>query len=562
MIELRPYQRDAVQAVYRHLRERDDNPVVALPTGAGKSLVLSQIASDAVTCWGGRVLIVAHVQELLEQNANKVRRLCPQLPVGLYSAGLGRRDTNKPVTIAGIQSIYKRACEFDPFDLVIVDECHLIPPSGEGMYRKFLADAQIVNPHLRVIGLTATPYRMTSGMICRSDHFLNEVCYEVGIKELIRDGYLSPLITKSGRTRIDTGELQVRGGEFIAGEVEALMDQDRLVLAACKEIVELTRDRAAVLIFAAGIKHGWHICETLESLSGEECGFVCGSTPNDRRSELLARFRGKWPEGLFEHKPLKYLVNVEVLTTGFDAPNVDCVVMLRPTMSPGLYYQQVGRGFRIHPGKSNCLVLDFAGNILRHGPVDAVTVRDRPKGDATGEAPVKECPKCHSVIAAGYAVCPDCGYEFPPPEQPKHDAKASDASILSGQVTDTAFDVLDVTYSVHTKRGASEDAPKTMRVEYRVALDYWVSEWVCFEHTGFARRKAEQWWNQRSPDPVPDTAEEAVTIAEAAGVANAERITVRSVVGEQFDRIVGWELGPMPEPVGVHADVDLDDVPF
>ena len=220
-MKLRGYQQAAVNAVYEHLRTRDDNPVAVLPTGAGKSLVLAQIASDAVSRWGGRVLILAHVKELLEQNAEKVRKLCPDIPVGLYSAGLKKRDTKSPVLVAGIQSIYKRACDLEPFDLVIVDEAHLISKKGDGMYRQFLADCKVINPKVRVIGLTATPFRLDSGMICSPDHFLNHVCYEIGIKELIRDGYLCPLISKAGVNRADFGDLKVRAGEFVADEVEA-----------------------------------------------------------------------------------------------------------------------------------------------------------------------------------------------------------------------------------------------------------------------------------------------------------------------------------------------------
>ena len=561
MIELRPYQKEAVQAVYQHLRDRDDNPVVVIPTGGGKTPVIATICRDAVQQWDGRVLILAHVKELLEQAADKLRQVCRDVKFGVYSAGLRRRDTEHPVIVAGIQSVYKRACEFDRFDLVIVDEAHMIPPSGEGMYRQFLGDAKIVNPHLRVVGLTATPYRMTTGLICAPDHFLNAVCYEVGVRDLIVGGYLCPLVTKSGSPKADTESLHVRGGEFMAGELEDLMDTDELVEAACAEIVVLTRDRHSVLIFASGVGHGQHVQRVLQEKHGVECGFVCGETPPAERDELLARFRGDISGGLFERKPLKYLCNVNVLTTGFDAPNIDCVAMLRPTLSPGLYYQMVGRGFRLNPGKQNCLVLDYGGNVLRHGPVDQIRIKDRPN-DAGGEAPAKECPECHSLIAAGYAVCPDCGYMFPPPERNRHEAKASDAGILSGQVTETEFEVRDFTYSVHQKRDAPEGAPKSMRVEYRLGLDYWVSEWICFEHTGYPRRKAEQWWRQRSPDPVPDSAEEAVTIAESGGLANPEAIRVRSVVGEEFDRIVGYRLGPMPAPVPAGAFAMEDEVPF
>ncbi len=558
MLTLRPYQQDAIHAVYSYLRDHDENPVIVIPTGGGKTPVIATICRDAVQEWDGRVLVIAHVKELLQQTADKLRLVCPGVKFGVYSAGLNRRDTEHSVIVAGIQSIYKRACELDAFDLVIVDEAHMIPPEGEGMYRQFLADAKVINPHLRVIGLTATPYRLKSGLICSPDHFLNAVCYEVGVRELIVAGYLSPLVTKSGSAKVDTQSLHVRGGEFIAGEVEDLMDGEELVQAACAEIVELTRERNAVLLFASGIRHGRHVQRILNEKHGVECGFVSGETPPAERDELLARFRGE-SDGLFQRPPLKYLCNVNVLTTGFDAPHIDCVVMLRPTLSPGLYYQMVGRGFRLHPGKPNCLVLDYGGNVLRHGPVDQIRVKNRPgKG---GVAPAKECPECHSVIAAGYAVCPDCGYEFPPPDRNPHDAKASKAGILSGEVTDTEYEVRDITYSVHTKRDAADDAPKTMRVEYQVGLSYWVSEWICFEHTGYARRKAEKWWKERSPDPVPTTAERAVELAEAGALAIPETITVRSIVGEPFDRIVGNKLGQKPDAI-VPSILDLEGVPF
>lgn len=554
MLTLRPYQEAAKAAVYDHLRTRDDNPCVVIPTAGGKTPLMASICKDAVGLWNGRVLILAHVKELLEQTADKLTHVCPEVSFGVYSAGLGRRDTEHSVIVAGIQSVYKKACELGSFNLIIVDEAHLIPPDGEGMYQQFLADAKVVNPQVRVIGLTATPYRLKSGMICDQDNILNHVCYEVGVKELIRDGYLCPLVTKAGKRKAETGGLHVRGGEFVAGEMEDLMDQDQLVEAACQEIVEHTHDRHAVLVFASGIAHGQHIQRVFQEKHGQECGFVCGDTPTKERDELLKRFR---------RGELKYLVNVNVLTTGFDAPNIDCVALVRPTMSPGLFYQMCGRGFRLHPGKQNCLVLDFGGNVLRHGPVDQIRVRDKaPNGN--GEAPAKECPACQAVIATGYATCPCCGYEFPPPDRQKHDATASEAGILSGEVTDTEYDIQDVTYSVHTKRGAPEDAPRSMRVDYRIGLNHWQSEFVCFEHDGYARQKAVQWWRRRSPDPIPDTAERAVEIAEGGGVAHTEKITVRNIAGEKYDRIVACKLGPLPEPipVGDFGDYDEAAVPF
>ena len=252
-MELRPYQQAAIDSVYRYLREQDGNPVVCIPPAGGKTPILATIASDAVNLWNGRVLVVTHVRELVEQAVDKLRRVCPTLPVGVFSAGLKRRDTKESVIAASIQSIYRRACELGRFDLIIVDECHLLPPDGEGMYQSFLADARVINPHVRLIGLTATPFRLDSGLICGPDNLLNDICFEAGIRELIRDGYLCPLVSKAGRQKSDLSRLHIRRGEFLASEVDAAMDRDELVRAACAEIVAATQGRNACLIFASGV---------------------------------------------------------------------------------------------------------------------------------------------------------------------------------------------------------------------------------------------------------------------------------------------------------------------
>lgn len=553
MITLRPYQEDVKIAVYDHLRSRDDNPCAVVPTAGGKTPIMASICKDAVGLWGGRVLILAHVKELLEQTADKLKVVCPEIGFGIYSAGLKRRDTQNPVIVASIQSVYKRACELDAFNLIMVDEAHLIPLEGDGMYRQFLADAKVINPELRIIGFTATPYRLKTGPICTPDSFLNHICYEVGVRELIRDGFLCPLISKAGRAKADMSSLHVRGGEFISDEVESLMDQESLVSSAASEIMEYTADRKACLIFSSGVQHGQHIVEVLREEHGVECGFVSGDTPIPERDATLAGFKAG---------ELKYLCNVNVLTTGFDAPHIDCVALVRPTMSPGLYYQMVGRGFRLHPSKENCLVLDFGGNVLRHGPVDDIKVTTTDRVD--GKAPAKECPSCQAVIAAGFTTCPQCGYVFPPPERQQHDPKASEAGILSGQVSTTKLQVEDVYYGIHTKRGASEDAPRTLRVDYRVGWHEYKSEWVCFEHEGYARQKAVAWWRKRSPDPVPDSVERAIEVINGGGLATTIAIKVRSVAGDPYERIIDYELGPMPEgvPASDHSEFDPDEIPF
>lgn len=576
-MKLRPYQQAAIEAVYDHLRQHDDNPCVVIPTGGGKTPVLATIVRDAVERWDGRVLVLAHVKELLSQAADKLQAICPGIPVGIYSAGLHRRDTSQACIVAGIQSVHRRACELGAFNLILVDEAHLIPTNGEGMYRQFLKDAQIVNPKLRVIGLTATPYRMTSGVICASSNILNSVCYEVGVKELIRDGYLCDVVAKRGKTRASFQGLHVRGGEYVSQELSDRMDTDALVDAACREIVDLTRDRNKCLLFASSIKHAEHIKSVLTKRHGQRCAIVTGNTPAMHRDAILTEFKqDKPPVDLFGNAepPLKYLVNVAVLTTGFDAPNIDCVALMRATLSPGLYYQMVGRGFRLHPSKTNCLILDYGDNVQRHGPIDKIIAdggEGRGRRDASeSEAVTKVCPKCDSIIHAGYGTCPDCGHEFPPPESSaRHNATAGTQSIVSEESAIEEHEVRDVHYSVHIKRGArDDDDPKTLRVDYWISLNDRVSEWVCVEHDGWAGKRAAEWWAERSNDPFPASSQHAVDIANAHGVAITEAITVKRTEGNKFPEIVGHEVGEVPEACGVEESTVVGelvgemDIPF
>lgn len=546
MIELRYYQQAAVAAVYRFLQEKPDlNPCVVLPTGAGKSLVIAKIVSDAVTLWGGRVLILAHVKELLEQNAAKVQALCPDLKIGMYSAGLNRRDTDERVVVAGIQSVYSKAGLLGSFDLILVDEAHLIPPDGEGMYRTFLDEARRINDNVRLIGLTATPYRLRGGLICRPDNLLNEVCYEVGVRELIYRGFLSDLRSKNGRERPDLNDLHIRAGEFVADEVNERMDNEKLVLRAVKEMVELAADRRKILVFASSVSHARRIKRAVEERTGEECGIVVGDTPKEERRITLDRFRGVPVKAdLFggEMPPLRWLVNVGVLTTGFDAPATDAIVLLRPTASAGLYYQMVGRGFRRAEGKENCLILDYGQNIMRHGPVDMITVSET-SGKGGGTPPMRECPKCQAVFPAGRVTCPDCGYEMPRQEHDlHHGTRAASDGILSGQSGELEYEVRGITYTRHVKRDAKPGDHPTLRVEYQIGFNDYVSEWVCVEHTGYARSKAERWWRERTGEEPPRTVDEALWLAEQGYLREPSIIKVRRDPREQWPRVCSATL--------------------
>lgn len=549
-MELRPYQEACVCGIYDFLRTRPGNPVAVIPTGGGKTPVIARIAHDAVTKWGGRVLILAHVKELLQQAERSLKALAPDLPIGVYSAGLGRKegantrrgrlkgmDDPPDVLIAGVQSIFNKACDFDPFNLVIIDEAHLIPPEGDGMYRTLLTDLATINPRVRCIGLTATPYRMSSGFIYGDDAFLTDVAYEIGVRELVTDGYLSPLISKRGAV-CDTSGLHVRAGEFIEAEAEALMMEN--VAPAVDELMVFTAKRKSVLVFCTGIAHATEVANRI-ARTGFDVRCVFGDTPADERAEYLDQFKAG---------ALKYLVNVNVLTTGFDAPNVDCVALLRPTLSPGLYYQMVGRGFRLAKGKDNCLILDFGGNVETHGPVDEIKVKGR-KGprNEKGDPPAKTCPQCLSIVSAGYAECPDCGYLFPPGPGRTHEATATDAPVMSTEPAEPVYEDLEVIathYTVWEKRNAPPGTPTTMRVEYQTGCGQWRSEWICFEHTGYALGKAKKWWSEMSDEEFPESTAEAVRLANSGYVKEVVAIRTKLDPGKEWPEIVNREIGDYP----------------
>jgi DNA repair protein RadD len=539
---LRYYQQAAKDAIYKYLNEnKEGNPCAVIPTGGGKTPLLAEIVKD-VTAKGCRVLITTHVQELLQQAAEKLDIIAPDVNYGIYSAGLGYRNTENPVIIGGIQSIYNKADQLGAFSVIIIDEAHLIPETGDGMYRTFISDMQIINPKVRIIGLTATPYRMNGGHICKPENILNDICNECGVRELIAREYLCPLTSKAGKEHADLSKVHKRGGEYIAEEMQAAMSKTRLLDTAIAEILERTQDRKSVLIFCAGVEHGREVQKRINSeLGPERCLFISGDTPKGARKRILADFKDQ---------KFKYIANVGVLTTGFDAPGIDCVVLLRATLSPGLYYQMVGRGLRMAEGKDDCLVLDYGDNICTHGPIDAIYVKDKrsgsngKKGDEElseeGNAG-KECPKCSEVVAYRMMVCPKCGHEFPPP----HHGRASGESVISEPV-DISYDVDYVDYHSHKKKKWVEGMPLTLRVDYTVGFGQIVSEWVCVEHEGYARRKAEAWWKARSRLDVPKTVKGAYNIATQRLLKEPEKITVREQPG-QFARIVDYVMKENPD---------------
>jgi DNA repair protein RadD len=536
MIELRPYQNAALQAIYDYWRSGGGNPLVDLATGTGKSMVVAKLAQDVTAHFPDmRVLILVHVRELVAQNFRALLRVWPDAPAGIYSAGLGKRDGHHRITFASIQSVYNKAAQLGPRDLVVIDEAHLVPSSGEGMYHKLLERLRDVRPDLRVCGLTATPYRLDSGRLDTGDDALfDETVFTYGIGQGIRDGYLSPLRSKAGAREIDVSEVQRRGGEFVPASLEAAADQ--ITAEAVREIVEFGATRKAWLVFCAGVQHALHVANALKA-AGVAAATVSGETPLAERDRIINAFR---------RGELQALTNANVLTTGFDVPQVDLVAMLRPTLSTSLYVQIIGRGTRIAPGKDDCLILDFAGNLRRHGPVDAVVVGGRSgkgnTGEETGRVGVgsvrgKTCPECEGLVYIAAPKCEACGHEFP--VKPKHEAAAdgSSAVLSTEKVPPRAEPVLSWQFDQHFKT----DRPPSVCVTYLGPLNRY-REWLGFEHGGPAAYKACQWWSRHGGQtPFPRTAVEA--IERQAELRKPATISVRpngkffDIVGRSFESV-------------------------
>lgn len=533
MLTLRPYQQAAITSIYGYFQSHKGNPLVVIPTAGGKSLVMAAFIEGVLKAWPDqRILIVTHVRELIAQNHAEMIGLWPEAPAGIYSAGLGKREAQARILFAGIQSIHRRAQEVGHTDLVLIDEAHLIPGNSSTMYRRFLDGLARINPALKVIGLTATPFRLDSGMLHEGKNALfTDIAYEAPVRDLIDAGYLSPLVSKQPATWLDVSKVGTRAGDFIQRDLAAAVDQEAITRAAVSEIIAHGRDRKSWLTFCSGVDHARHVAEEF-ARQGIICRTIFGDTPKDERDTIIAAFkRGE----------IRALASMGVLTTGFNAPAVDLIALLRPTKSAGLYVQMVGRGTRLAPGKENCLVLDFAGNVRRHGPIDLVRPR-RPGEAGGGEAPTKVCSECESIIALSATECLDCGYEFPA-RVVKIAPTAATLPVLSPKAQ--WLPVHGVSYSRHDKLGGLP----SLKVTYNCGLKSY-SEWVCVEHQGYARQKAAEWWRKRAPScPVPLTVAQA--IAEATRLARPSEISVRP--SGRYVEVSGYRFDPCAQSTPASA---------
>ena len=358
MYKLRPYQADSVRAVIHYFRKHSTPAVIVLPTGAGKSLVIAELARLAK----GRVLVLAHVKELVEQNHAKYEGY--GLRGAIFSAGLGRKETDKQVVFASVQSVVRNLDVFaNQFSLLVIDECHRVPDAKNSSYQKVISHLREINPGIKVLGLTATPYRLGMGWIyqyhtrgqVRSEEprFFQDCIFELPIRYLLDEEFLTPAkMVDAPVLSYDFSQLKpANTGRYKESELDLVIENSkRATPQIVQQIIRLSQDRQGIMVFAATVRHAQEI---LNLLPENQSAIVIGDTPVSERDNIIQDFK---------NRKIKYLVNVSVLTTGFDAPHVDLIAILRPTESISLYQQIVGRGLRLSEGKTECLVLDYAGN--------------------------------------------------------------------------------------------------------------------------------------------------------------------------------------------------------
>lgn len=507
MITLRNYQQEANTAIFNYFYSgKKGNPLIVAPTGSGKSHMIGGFCKQVMNTWPDqRITIISHVKEILRQDYSTIKEYMGKRAIGLYSAGL-RSKTIKNITIAGIQSIYNKPELFDQTDLFIIDEAHTIPHTKGGRYHKFFL--QVKKP---VIGYTATPFRLGTGYLhIGEDAFFDDIVYTIPIRTLQDKGYLCKLTSKGTKKRLDASNMRKQAGDYLLKELSLAFDREEITKDIITELLLYKKLRKKWLIFAIDIAHAENI--TYQLLCAGIKTTCVHSKMEGNRDSIISDF---------QKSEYQALVSVAVLTTGFDVPDVDLIALLRPTASPVLHIQIIGRGLRpvYAPGydlttkenrlmaitagdKENCLILDFAGNLLRNGPIDAPVIKIKGKG--TGEAIMKECDACYEIVHAAVRICPCCGKPFV--FRHKLTSKSSKRKVLEL----TAWHPVDeVKYFNYI---GSKNIPM-LKVSYICGLRKF-NEYVCLEHNGYAKHKAQHWWSRRSPNLPPDTAQQAVELSD------------------------------------------------
>lgn len=505
-MELRYYQNDSIQSLFDYFAHAKGNPIVAMPTGTGKSVSIAGFTQRALQQFPQcRIMILTHVKELIKQNSEKLQLVWPGAPFGIYSAGLKKRESAAPIVFGGIGTVHGNEEAFGERHLVLIDECHLLSPVGTTMYQESIAELKKANPLLKVCGFTATPYRMGQGMLTDEGLF-TDVCYDItgveAFNKLIAEGYIAPLYPLKTQNTLDVSGIGLaRDGDY---DKEALETATlKMMWAGMQEFVTYGWNRRCWMLFTPNVKSAEAGAEMLRAL-GVSATCVHGGNKEYPLSAKEADQR------LADFKAGKYkaIVNANKLTTGFDHPPIDLIGMFRASTSTGLWVQMLGRGtrpfdwfqlsfreqqlFAAYEGfvKQNCLVADFAGNTKRLGPIND-PIKPRKPGEGGGEAPVRICEQCGIYNSASARFCIACGFEFP--RETKLVSAASDAPLIGSEIPVVEWVKVDfIVYRKHEKTGK----PPSVSVSYHSGLRKPYKKWICPEHAGLAHKEFIDWWRK------------------------------------------------------------------
>lgn len=496
------FQKEAVEAQFKYWAEGGKAGLIALPTGTGKGLVIALLNYYVMQQWPDtRILNLTHVHTLISQNFEELIELWPTAPAGICSSGLGRLDHNHPILLGGVQTVVNRLGSLGRRDLVLIDEAHLLSPKAETSYQKVISGLRATQPALRISGLSATIWRLGQGLLTE-DGIFTDVVYDMtsfkNFNRLLKEDYLVPLIPKRTHTEIDLTGVHVDGYKYNERELDAASNTRDLNERCCAEMIEMAHDRQSWLTFCASIDHAEKVNAILRR-SGIDSDVVHSKKGKEHNDRTIQR----WKEG-----KLRSIVNKDMLTTGVNNPRCDFIACLRGLVSSSLWVQLLGRGTRTRSqgDKANCLVADFAGNTKRLGPInDPVIPRKPGKGNRPSSVPIRICESCGTYNHASARVCTNCGTEFP--VNTRLGDSASEADLIKSDTPEIhPFTVRQVVYNLH--RG--KDKP-SLKVDYHVGDGRRkFQEFVCFEHEGFAGKKARDWWRSRSIKTPPTTVGEAL----------------------------------------------------
>lgn len=496
MYKLRDYQTAGTRVTINFLQQNPKlHGLVVMPTGSGKSISIADLIKQVQKRWPVPVLLLSHVKEILVQDYEKLSALLPEEDIQIYSASLKSKKKGH-ITLGSVQTVVNNTKLFSDVRLIIVDECHLIQTNGEGAYNKIFQAL----PKARIVGYTATPFRY-KGHLTDPGHIFDRIIYDVKIQTLIDKGYLSKIFAKETKQKIDTSKLKVIAGDYSKKSLSEQVDRFGITKAICDDMLQFKKIRKHWLIFCVSIDHAKHVAEYLSSVG--VVTMAVHSKMETWERDLVIR--------LYKEGKLQAIAQVNILSVGFDYPEIDLIGMMRPTKSQVLHRQSSGRGLRIAPGKKDCHILDYAGNFERLGPIDTEPEFQR-KGKGTGGiAPTRTCPICEEIVPLSVKVCPDCGFEFPVQEKLTPNAKA--AAVLSSQITERKNKIEYKVHGIFYGKTQKEGKPPVLKVTYKLKGLLRLPEWVGLQAAFPPIKKAAvQWWFKRKTvGPIPRTIDEALT---------------------------------------------------